>query len=164
MKPQRQITPKEALIKVETLCAHAEHSTGEIADKLRRWGISTPDIEKIIHSLVKNRFVDDERFARAYVNDKIKFAGWGKRKVYQGLKLKKIDSDTIKGTLAEIDDSLYTTILEKIIRAKIASKPELMESYEGRTRLFRFAVSRGFETQLCIRIFQKIIENKDAQS
>lgn len=160
MKPKRPITPEEAQAKLEALCARAEHSTGELSDRMRRWGIHSSDAEKIIVSLTYHRFVDDRRFARAYVTDKIKFAHWGKRKVYQGLRVKKIEPDIIKETLEEIDDTLYASTLEAVLRAKIASKPELMESYEGRTRLFRFAASRGFEPQLCSAMLRKIIESK----
>ncbi|MDE6692632.1 MAG: RecX family transcriptional regulator, partial [Muribaculaceae bacterium] len=85
MKTQRPITPEEAQARLEALCARAEHSTGEMAERLRRWQIGSTDTERILASLKEHRFVDDRRFARAYVTDKVKFARWGKRKVYQGL-------------------------------------------------------------------------------
>lgn len=161
MKSRRTITPEEAQARLEALCARAEHSTGELSDRMRRWGISSTDAEKIIASLTHHRFVDDRRFAKAYASDKIKFARWGKLKVYQGLRLKKIDSGIIREILAEIDESLYASTLETILQAKIASNPDLLESYEGRTRLFRFAASRGFEPQLCSTILRKIIGSRE---
>lgn len=164
MKSKHQITHQEAQVKIETLCARAEHSSGEVIDRLRRWGISSRDIANIVQSLIHNRFIDDRRFAKAYATDKIKFARWGKRKVFQGLKLKKIDSEIIRDTLAGIDDTMYASILETILRIKIEAKPELITSYEGRTRLFRFAASRGFEPQLCSMILRKIIDNINAES
>lgn len=159
MKPKRPITFHEAQARLEALCSRAEHSTGELTDRMHRWGISASDAEKIIVSLTRNRFVDDRRFAKAYVTDKIKFARWGKRKIYQGLRMKKIDSSIISETLAEIDDSLYISILESLLRAKIALCPELLESYEGRTRLFRFAASRGFEPQICSKILRIVMDD-----
>ncbi len=160
MKAKRPITAQEAQAKLEALCVRAEHSTGELAERLRRWGIGPADAEKILISMKAHRFVDDNRFARAYVTDKIKFARWGKRKVYQGLIMKKVAPDIIKEALEEVDADLYASILESLLKAKIRSNPQLMESYEGRTRIFRFAASRGFEPQLCASILKAIIEEE----
>lgn len=157
MKEKKPITPQEAQEKLEALCVRAEHSAGELTDRLRRWGVGNPDAEKIMASLRTHRFVDDNRFAQAYVSDKVKFARWGKRKIYQGLMMKRVAPEIIKDTLADIDPELYESTLESLLRAKAASNPQLLESYDGRTRLFRFAASRGFEPQLCSKVLRNII-------
>lgn len=164
MKARKTITPQEAQAKLEALCVRAEHSTGELYDRLRRWGVGGTDAQKIMTALKAHRFVDDHRFARAYTTDKVKFARWGKRKIYQGLMMKKVPTEIIKEALAEIDNELYTAALEKLLRAKMASDMQLSETYEGRSRLFRFAASRGYEPQLCATILRSIIEEtKDEQ-
>ncbi len=158
MKVKKPITSQEAQAKLEALCVRAEHSTGELYERLRRWGVGGTDAQKIMTVLKAHRFVDDNRFARAYTTDKVKFARWGKRKIYHGLMMKKVPSEIIKEALGEIDNELYTAALEKLLRAKIASDGQLAETYEGRSRLFRFAASRGYEPQLCASILRKIIE------
>lgn len=152
------MTVREAQIRLETLCVRAEHSTGELTERLRRWGIGVEDTEKILKSLKKHKFVDDTRFARAYVSDKIKFARWGKRKVYHGMMMKKVDPGIIKEVLSEIDSELYAGALEAVLQTKITANPQLMETYEGRTKLYRIALSRGFEPQLCSTVLRGLIE------
>ena len=84
----KQISAKDALVRLETLCARSEQSTGEAREKLRRWGILSADAEKIIDSLVDRRFIDNARFARAFARDKIRFSKWGRIKVSQKLREK----------------------------------------------------------------------------
>lgn len=157
MKAKKPITPEDAQARLEALCARAEHSSGEMAERLRRWQIGASDAERIIASLKAHRFVDDRRFARAYVTDKVKFARWGKRKVYQGLRTKRVAPEIIKEALSEIDSDMYESALEGLLKAKIAANRELTDTYEGRTRLYRFAASRGFEPQLCSSVLRRIL-------
>ena len=160
MKAKRPITPEDAQARLEALCARAEHSSGEMAERLHRWQIGTSDAERIIASLKAHRFVDDRRFARAYVTDKVRFARWGKRKVYQGLLTKRVAPEIIKEALSEIDSDMYESTLEGLLKAKIAANRELADTYEGRTRLYRFAASRGFEPQLCSSVLRRILNGE----
>lgn len=154
MKPKKPLTPEAAQIRAEELCARAEHSSGEIREKLLKWGIFPGDAERIVSAMIKTRFIDDARFARAYVRDKIEFARWGKRKVALGLYQKKVARDIIKEALDEVDDEKYKAAL----RVALASKKRTIsepDTYEGRTKLFRFAASRGFEPDIIISVLQE---------
>ena len=84
-KPKKQITEQEALLKLSALCSQAEHSSGEMKDKMRRWMLPSDVSERILDRLIDERFVDDERFARFFVRDKIRFDRWGRRKIEQAL-------------------------------------------------------------------------------
>lgn len=141
------IPPEKALIRCEELCARAERCEHELREKMRAWRIDTRDIDAIINSLVTRRFLDDCRYARAFVRDKYRFARWGRRKIAMALKQKRIDSDTIDEALEEINQEEYTAVLRSLLKAK-AAHMERPLSYEDRMKLFRFAVARGFETQL----------------
>lgn len=154
MRPKKPLTPEAAQIRAEELCARAEHSSGEIREKLLKWGIFPGDAERIVSAMIKTRFIDDARFARAYVRDKIEFARWGKRKVALGLYQKKIARDIIKEALDEVDAEKYKAAL----RVAFASKKRTIsepDTYEGRTKLFRFAASRGFEPDIIISVLQE---------
>ena len=145
---QRQTISKEnALSRLEELCARGERCTGELAEKLRRWGVLSTDAQEIIASLKERRFVDDSRFASAYVRDKLRYGRWGKRKIYLGLMAKRIDSAMISAALDEIDEEEYVKTAREFLTAKARSVKEGY-TYEGRTRLYRAGLSRGFESSV----------------
>lgn len=141
------IAPEKALIRCEELCARAERCEHELREKMRAWHIDPRDIEAIINSLTTRRFLDDSRFARAFVRDKYRFAHWGRRRIAMALRQKRIDSDVIDEALEEINQDEYTAVLRSLLKAK-AAHMERPLSYEDRMKLLRFAVARGFETQL----------------
>lgn len=147
---RRSLTPDMALARLEDLCARSEQSTGEAARKLAGWGIPAIDAAKIIASLVERRYIDDRRYCHAFVKDKFRFARWGKRKIHAALTLKRVDKALISEALDEIDEEEYYNSLCEIISAKARTISDA-NTYEGRTRLFRFAASRGFEPDLISR-------------
>ncbi|MDE5643721.1 MAG: RecX family transcriptional regulator [Muribaculaceae bacterium] len=147
MIQRKTVTPERALVRAEELCVRAERSSGEIRRKLRLWGLTPQDSEKIIASLTERRFIDDRRFCEAFVRDKVNFARWGRRKIALALYEKGVDRSISTEVLAEIDTERYEENLRHILEQKRRSLPEA-DSYEGRTKLFRFAASRGFEPEL----------------
>lgn len=138
------LTEKQALAKVESYCSSSEHCSAEIADKLKRWGLSYDAVERILTHLKTDRFIDDERFCRAFVNDKFRFSKWGKMKIAQGLYLKKIPSDMAWRYLNEIEDSSYQEVLQNLLDSKRKSL-RASSDYELNVKLMRFALGRGFE-------------------
>lgn len=152
---RRTLTPEKALARLEDLCARSEQATGEAAKKLAAWGISATDARRIIDSLVSRRYIDDRRYCQAFVKDKFRFARWGKRKIYAALSLKRIDRSLIGEALDGIDDDEYLSVLEELIRIK-ARTISGADTYDGRTRLFRFAASRGFEPELISRVLRSM--------
>lgn len=147
MMQRKPISPEKALIRAEELCVRAERSSGEIRAKLRQWGIAAADAEKIIASLTERRFVDDRRFCEAFVRDKINFARWGRRKIAMALYEKGVERGISAAILASIDMERYEENLQHILQAKRRTIVG-PDTFEGRTKLFRFAVSRGFEPEL----------------
>lgn len=144
---RKNITPDKALIRLEELCARAEHCSYEILRKLRDWGISTEDSSTILRSLQTRRFVDDSRFATSFVRDRYRYARWGRIKIRLQLRAKHIDPDVIEEALAEIDEDEYLAILSTLVKAKARTLAD-PTAYESRTRIFRFALNRGFELSL----------------
>ena len=106
-----QLTDEEALNRVASYCSTAEHCRAEINEKLQRWGIAYETIARILDQLEAEKFIDDERFCRAFVNDKFRFSKWGKMKIAQGLYMKKIPSDVVWRYLNEIDEEEYLSVL-----------------------------------------------------
>lgn len=112
------ITETEALNKVAAYCSTAEHCRAEISEKLQRWGLPYDVIDRILKRLVDEKYIDEERFCRAFVNDKYRFAKWGKVKIAQALQLKKISYNTCRQFLNEIDEEEYLSILDRFADCK----------------------------------------------
>ncbi len=154
---KRTLTPDEALARLETLCVRAEHCTHELRQKLKLWAIDTADADTIITSLSERKFVDDSRYARALVGDKVRFARWGRFKILAALTAKHIDRAIITAALADIDTDLYEENLSHLLRAKARTmSPDEPHTYEGRTKLYRHALSRGYEPQLAARLVRSL--------
>ncbi len=154
---RRKITAQEALARLEQLCARAEMSEGEAREKMRRWQIPAADADKIIGSLLRHRFIDDRRFARAFVNDKVRFSRWGRRKIKSALMMKRVSQDIISEVLGEIDEDIYTNGLRHIIKSMIDRSPDIILTYEQRTKLYRRILSRGYEPQLAAAELRSIL-------
>lgn len=151
------ITETEALNKVAAYCSTAEHCRAEICEKLQRWGLPYDVIDRILKRLVDEKYIDEERFCRAFVNDKYRFAKWGKMKIGQGLYMKKIPSDVAWRYLNEIDQEEYLAVLRDLLASKRKSVRG-KDEYELNGKLIRFAMSRGFEMKdikCCIEVSEE---------
>ena len=140
---KKDITEQEAYLQLAALCAQAEHCQQEMRDKMRRWELDETVQNRIIDRLIKERYVDDERYARAFVKDKIRYNKWGRRKVQQGLWQKRIDADIQQRVLDEIDEKEYLDILRPLLKQK-RKNIRAASDYELNQKLARFALSRGF--------------------
>ena len=137
------MTEQEAFLQLAALCAQAEHCEQEMRDKLKRWGFDESVQNRIIERLIRERYIDNERYARAFVKDKIRYNKWGRRKVQQALWLKRIDKDIQQRVLDEIDNQEYLNVLRPLLKQK--RKTVRAESdYELNRKLVRFALGRGF--------------------
>src|ERR1700761_2983059 len=108
VQPKQKITDVNAgLAKAEHYCAYQERSQQEVRDKLYEWGLWTDAVENIISQLITAGFLNEERFAKAYSLGKFRQKAWGKGKIKQGLKLKKVPDVLIKKALLVIDADDY---------------------------------------------------------
>jgi len=105
-------TKEQAMVKAESYCAYQERSQQEMRDKLYDWGLHQADVEQIISSLIENNFLNEERFALAYTLGKFRMKAWGKYKIKQGLKFKRVPDKMISKSLAKIDEDDYREKLE----------------------------------------------------
>lgn len=148
MTPHKQLTAKEALNRLADRCAMAEVCTGEALDKLRQWGIAPDQADGIVQRLIDNRFIDDERYARSYVRERVANARWGVNKIRAVMRLKGIETAIIDLAISEeVDEELYFSNLAAALRSKgrNMSSPLSRDDY---ARLARFALSRGYESSL----------------
>ncbi len=160
---KKDMTEQEAFLQLAALCAQAEHCQQEMRDKMRLWELDETAQNRIIDRLIKERYVDDERYARAFVKDKIRYNKWGRRKVQQALWQKHIDADIQQQVLDEIDEKEYLDILRPLLKQKRKSiKAE--SDYELNQKLVRFALGRGFGFDIirqCLNVDDIDIEDID---
>lgn len=145
---RRKMTEEEMLVKMAGLCAGAEQCSSDIYDKVIKKGFSHDAADGIIGYLVKNKYIDDARYARAYAADKVRFSGWGKIKIQMYLKAKKMPDAIISQALEYVDAKDYEESMTKVLAAK-ARTLDLTDVKE-RQKLYRHLASRGFETSLII--------------
>jgi regulatory protein len=161
----KEVSEQGAFLQLSALCAQAEHCQYEMLEKMRRWGLDEEAQARVMEKLTKGRYVDDERYARAFVKDKVRYNKWGRRKVEQGLWMKHIDEDIRKLVLSEVDDSEYLNVLRPLLQQKRRTL-RAQNDYELNQKLIRFAVSRGFTFDIirqCLDVDVDVDVNSDFQ-
>lgn len=159
----KPLTKPQAMNRVAALCARSEQAPGDIRDKLTKWGLSRADADEILQQLTEQGFIDEERYAKAFVNDRFTFNGWGRIKIAHQLRLKGIKTDIIENAITAIDDERYRERLTELLRAKWRSVKD-REPRAAWAAMMRFAASRGFETAIaseCVRQVTRIDDQDD---
>lgn len=139
----KPMSEEQALARLTALCASAEHCTGEMVDKMTRWGVSEEAQARVMEHLIKNKYIDDERYCRAFVHDKMEYNHWGRRKIEQALYAKHIDKTIQNSVLDEIPEEDFIDILRPLIEQK-RRQTRANSEYEMNMKLMHFAASRGF--------------------
>ena len=137
------MTEEQALQKLAALCSQSEHCTLEMKEKMTRWGIDEDAQQRVVEYLVANRYVDDRRYARSFVNDKLKYNKWGPRKIEQSLWMKHIDESILREALDDVDNEEYISVLRPLLTSK-RKTTKAETDYEMNQKLLRFAIGRGF--------------------
>jgi regulatory protein len=152
---KKEYTLEELLHKAASYCSISEHCVSEVEEKLSAWGVSVTDKQKIIDRLISEDFINEKRFCIYFVKDKFRFNKWGKIKISYILKQKGLSNELINKALETIDDGEYEEMLASILKTKLAGLKYEYE-YEKQGKLFRFAQSRGFESNIIDRILRTI--------
>ena len=134
----------EILYKLAAKCSVSEQCMSDIEAKLSSYDLTEEERTRILRHLVEEKYIDDRRYAEAFVRDKYRFNKWGRIKIAQGLRMKGIDSETISTAMKAIDEAEYLDILRDLIKAKRKSTRG-KNDYEINGKLVRFATGRGFE-------------------
>jgi regulatory protein len=153
-------TEEKALSSLAALCSRGEHCTGELDEKMRRWGLDEEARGRVLEYLRSHQFVDDARFCRSFVNDKVKYDRWGRRKIEQALWAKRIGDDVSGPVLDAIDDDDYLTALRPLLKAKWPTI-KAGSDYERSMKLIKYAMGRGFEMRLIRRCIDEMGEVDD---
>ena len=139
----KEMTEEAARLRLEALCSQAEHCCWEMTEKMRRWGLDEEVQARLLLHLTSERYIDEERYCRAFVHDKVHHNRWGRLKVEQGLMAKRIPRAVYHPVLDAVDPSDYVDALRPLLQARLRTLRG-MSDYERNGRLVRFAMSRGF--------------------
>lgn len=148
----------QALSKVASYCSKAERSELDVKLKLQRWELDNTIIQNIILHLKKENFLNEERFCRAFIKDKLRFNRWGRTKIIFELKKKQIPHYIIDSCFSEFDSDQFEEQLFSILRNK-AKSVKANNEYEKRNKLIRFALGRGFSIEQTQRVLETILND-----
>lgn len=147
MIQKKPITESQALKKLGDLCAKSERCSGEVMEKMYKWGLPEETKARIMEKLIGYGYIDDSRYTETFVHDKIKFNKWGRRKIEQALWQKRIDSKISTPILDSIEDEEYLEVLRPLLKSKYPTiKAE--SDYERSMKLIKYAMGKGFTYDL----------------
>lgn len=153
-KAKKIYDKKAAKPKIEYYCAYQERSQQEVRDKLYDMGLHKSDVEELISELIQTNFINEERFAMIFARGKLRMKHWGKIKIKQHLKIKKVSDYCIKKALNSLDHDEYLEIIQK----EIEKKSKLIKAknpYIAKQKVQLYLQSRGFE----LDIIQDLLKN-----
>lgn len=154
MNPQKTYTVDEAQKKLENYCAYQERCHKEVRGKLREMRMIPEAVDKIMVHLIQNNYLNEERFAKAFVRGKFRIKKWGKNRLVRELKFRDISKFSIDTALKEIDAYAYHQTLEELVQKRIAQVKE-KNSYKKKRKVADYLLYRGWESHL---VYQKINE------
>ena len=151
----KPLTPDQVLDKMAKYCAYQERCVKDVTDKLKTYDIPEESKKEILTYLLENRFVNNERFAKAFVRGKINQSGWGANKIRFQLVRKGIAKELIDAALEEFDQDLYREKLITILKAK-AKTVKAENDFQKRQKLAAYALQKGFEASLVFEVVKEI--------
>ncbi len=149
LKENRQITYGEALSKLMRYCSYQERSEREVVTKAKDLGLQPMDLPRLIEELQKENFIDESRFAEAYVRGKVRIKKWGVLKIKEGLSQKGVDRSVITAALKTIDQELYLKNLEELVHKRGYSKEATASE---RSKVYRYLLSKGYESNVVLLV------------
>lgn len=148
---------QKALSAAAALCSKKEYCCQDIRKKLEKWGIEEKDRQSILNELIRNKFLDDNRFALFYVRDKFRFNKWGKTKIAQMLKQKGIAPAIIQEALATLPSEEQEEVCLRLMKQKCKHIRET-DPLKTKAKLLRFALGRGFDYDTVNRCLLRLLQ------
>lgn len=142
---------------IQYYCSYQERSHSEARNKLYELGCSTSEVEEYIAELIEKGTLNEERFAKAYARGKFILKQWGKQKIIQQLKLKKISAYCIKKALSEIDETAYKKTAKKLSDKKWDELRKERSPVSRKSNLYKYMVQKGYETGMVNNIINELI-------
>lgn len=160
------MTPQQALERLKARCSKGEMCSGQVRKKLQEWSLknvqagkdSFPDneIASILEILIREKYVDDARFAEAYVRDKARFSRWGRNKISYNLRMMGLPSGIISSAMENNMELFSDDVLEQLVRRKWDSLKAGDSLEAKRAKVLRFALGRGFGYDQILPVIKRL--------
>ncbi|WBU90384.1 regulatory protein RecX [Cellulophaga omnivescoria] len=159
MSLQPSYTIKEATHKLEQYCAYQERCHKEVTKKLKDMGMIADARDLIITHLIKENYLNEERFAQSFARGKFNIKKWGKNRIINELKFRDISIYNIKTALKEIDEDQYIQTLNELA-SKRANEVKETNIYKKRKKIADYLLYRGWESHLVYEKVQELTPKK----
>lgn len=150
----KPLSPDQVLDKMAKYCAYQERCVKDVSEKLKTFDLPQKDRDEILRYLLDNRFVDNERFTRAFVRGKINQSGWGLNKIRFHLMQKGIAKELIDEALQSFDEEVYRQRLVEVLKTK-SKTVKAANDFEKNRKLAAYAMQKGFEPGLVWEVLKE---------
>lgn len=158
-----KLTESRALNRIASYCSRAERCEYDVRKKLVSWELNDDEVGRIITRLKNEKYLDDSRFCRSFVNDKLRFNKWGRQKIIFELRKRQISEVLYKAAFDELGVDAFNEQLEHILRTKMKSV-KAKDVYDKRNKLLRFALGRGFSMDTSIECLNRLLGNSNEEN
>lgn len=162
LKQPKAKTAEQALRQLMERCAKAEVCVSDAQRLMARWQVPADERQGVIERLIEERFIDEERYAEAFVRDKVNFSRWGARKISEALFQKRIPGDVAKRALEQLEGIAMGDRLETDLRRKNRSVKD-EDPYKRREKLLRFGVSRGYDYETVAQAIERVLNGEEPE-
>jgi len=153
MIKRKTLTNEQALQKLRHYCSYQERCHSEVRSKLYQLGVYKKFHDELIAELIQQNYLNEERFAIAFARGKFKMNQWGKRKITQALKEKRVSEYCIKTALNQIPENDYLETLQKLVEKKIESLNGEKISLK-KNMVAQSLIAKGFEPKIVLNHIQ----------
>lgn len=155
MRKQNVYTVQEAYKKLARYCAYQERCHREVELKLQAYKLTSIERQEVVTRLIADNFLNEERFAIAFVRDKFNLQKWGKERIKRELKQRRISAYLMRKALGEIDAEEYVQVFEDLVQKKL----ELLESestLKKKKKLMDYLIRKGYEYDRIYNILNRV--------
>ena len=156
MIKNKSFTVDEIKRKLENYCVYQDRCHKEVEQKMREYNLIPEVKEMILLSLLKDNFLNEERFAKSFARGKFRIKSWGKNRISRELKARDISAYNLKTALKEIDEDEYLKTIYRITenRNDVISEPNI---YKRKKKLIDFLMRKGFENDLIYKTVNEVV-------
>lgn len=155
----KKLTPAEAKGKIQRYCAYQERSHHEVRNKLFEYGLYSNDVDQLLTDLITDGFLNEERYAKAFVGGKFRMKKWGRIKIVNALEAQGLSQNCIKIGLKEIDADDYLTTLNFILEKKGGEIDE-ENIFAKRDKISKYAIQKGYEPELVWKTLKELFPDQ----
>ena len=157
-KVKRPKTAEQALASLMRLCARAERSSGDAMRLMATWMVPEGDRQRVLQRLIKDRFIDDSRYAEAFVREKSNLSAWGEYKIRATLRRKGIADEIINNALQQMPTEQNIERLTERLKRKMRTI-KYDTTYQLKTKLIRHALSLGFSMDDVLKCVEEVMRD-----